>query len=715
MAVIQSIVGWIFGVSPGSSFGSVIFPAWVLARVAYHAPLEGYFGWTPGKLAMRLRVRSDTGDSPGVEAAFVRNAFRAVDGISYYTVGGMVALFGANGERIGDRVAGTYVEALPLPLIAPAAGTIPGAGGGSLKNYTTDLTANAKRGKIAPVVGREEEVRQVVQTLGRNKKNNPVLVGEAGVGKTAVAEGLARIAAGLDGEVPEELRGKRILELDLTAINSGASYVGMFEERMEAVIKGASRPNVILFVDEMHRLMSFGSSRNEAAPGAQMLKPALARGDITMMGATTLDEWREVEKDPAMERRFQPVTVPPLPVEATTEVLRSARAGWERSGVEIGEDALEVAAGWADKYLKGNLPDTALTLMDDAASRKRMDGGGVVSKDDLAGAIERQTGIKVGSSATERERLGNLEGELKRRVIGQDGAARIVAMTMMRRATIGEDKPASLLFLGPTGVGKTEMAKALAEALFGDERRMVRIDMSEMSQEGSEWRLVGSPRGYQGSEAGGQLTEGVRREPYSVVLLDEIEKANPRILTLLLQLLDEGRLTDGTGREVDFRHAIVVMTSNVGAERILAGETDPASAVEELRRRGFPPELVGRMHEIVVFGQLPREALERIVVLLARKPLARVGENHGIEIELDRSLVAQIAGEGENPQFGARGLANLVRRYVEDFVTERIMDGDFGGGSGHRRVVLWYDAESGSVEWEPAAGARRTGRVEEEV
>lgn len=684
------------------SFATAFTPVVFLAALGYFTLMEGYLGWTFGKLIVGLRVTNEDGEAPGLQGAFVRSTLRAVDGISGYIVGFVAALLSERRQRIGDRLAGTFVVAAPAAALAggdPAAegygDAAFGGGGPALPHYTKNLTKEAKRGKIDPVVGREAEVKQVVRVLGRTKKNNPVLVGEAGVGKTAIAEGLARIAAGLEGDPPPELKGKRILELDLTAIDSGTIYRGMFEERMQRVIREASRPDVILFVDELHRLMGLGSSAEaEKSPGAQMLKPALARGEVTVIGATTPDEYREIEKDPALARRFQPVQVGPLSTEATTEVLHKLGPKWEAGGVvSIDEEALSVAASWAERNLRGHLPDSAISLVDDAVSGKKSEGGGVVTKEDLAAVIEEQTGIKTQASAGELARLRGLEDELKRRVVGQDHAVEVVAKTIRRRTALGEERPASLLFLGPSGVGKTELAKALAEALFGDERAMIRLNMSEFSREGSEWRLIGSPKGHKESESGGQLTEEVRRRPYSVVLLDEIEKAHPQIHTLLLQLLDEGTLSDGLGREVDFTHAIIVMTSNVGAARILAGDTGADGAVDDLIRAGFPPEVVGRMDEKVVFRPLGEEALEGIVRLLVKKPLARVEERQGVEVAVDESLIRSIARAGRDPRLGARELRSEVRSRVEDRITELVVDGALGGGSG--KVVLYHDEETG--------------------
>lgn len=488
------------------SFATAFAPVVFLVVVVYFTLFEGYLGWTPGKYVAGVRVQgTEEEGAPGVQAAFIRSALRTVDGLMTYGVGLVIMLFSEGQQRrLGDRVAGTVTTGADSPLAGlggssegSAMGATAFSSGGSLGGYAKDLTAQAKKGNLEPVIGREQEVKQVLRTLGRTSKNNPVLVGEAGVGKTAVAEGLARIAAGLEGEVPAALKKKKIMELDLTAIDSGTMYVGVFEERMEEIVQMASRPGVILFVDELHRLMTLGSNMNQSSPGAQILKPALARGDIELIGATTLDEYREIEKDPAMERRFQPITVPPLTAEATTEVLQRIRGKWESTGeVRIEEGAIIAAAPWAEKYLKGNLPDSAISLVDDAVSSARVESAGTVTEQDLSTVIEEQTGIKARSSGEDLVRLKKLEGELQQRVVGQDEAARTVSKTIQRRTALGDEKPASLLFLGPTGIGKTELAKALAESLFGSESEMIRLDMSEFQDQNMISRLTGASRGY---------------------------------------------------------------------------------------------------------------------------------------------------------------------------------------------------------------------------
>lgn len=718
------------------------YPAWILARVLYHTPFEHYLGWTPGKRAFGLQVSAEDGGPPELLQAFIRNGLRGIDALAFYLVAVILVAVRSDGKRLGDLLSGTEVEMVAAPLLGgdvrsvdqqpspqetrtvedvlgegeyepPPTGPAPGgppspepeysaepAAADGLSAYTEDLTEKAELGLIGPVIGRENEVRQVLRTFGRTTTNNPVLVGEAGVGKTAIAEGLARITSGIDGEPPSSLAGKRVLELDLTALEAGSTMRGMFEQRLQAVVEEArSRDDVILFLDELHRVMSAGgSSAGGASPAAQMLKPALSRGELSMMGATTLDEWRQIEKDPAMERRFQPVRVEPLSPADTTDVLCRVRGRWEDDGlVLVDEEVFERAPAWADKYLKGNLPYAAIRLIDDAASGRKMEGGGTVSLDDLADVIQEQTGIKVRASATDMEKLRTLESELRKRVVGQDHAARTVAMTIMRRAALGGGgRPASLLFFGPSGVGKTEMANALAAALYGDERRMVRIDMSEMQGEGSLNRLIGSPRGYIGSEEGGQLTEALRRDPSSVVLLDEIEKGHEKVYDVLLQLLGDGRLTDGIGRTVDAKHATVIMTTNVAAGRILAGDEDPATAVDELLDQGFRPEIVGRIDEKIVFRPLSKEDLQKIVSLEAERSLAGVRENRGTKVDLHHTLVSHIVEEGYDPRFGARELASTVRRRVGDYVTERILYGDFDG---HEKVVLWYDQNGDRVGW----------------
>lgn len=724
------------------------YPAWILGRVLYHTPFEHYLGWTPGKRAFGLQVSAEDGGPPELLQAFIRNGLRGIDALGFYLVAVILVAVRSDGKRLGDLLSSTEVEMVAAPLLGgdvrsfdqqpspqetrtvedvlgeseyeppPPTGPTPTrppspepeynaepVAAGGLSSYTEDLTEKAELGLLGPVIGRENEVRQALRTFGRTTTNNPVLVGEAGVGKTAIAEGLARITAGIDGEPPASLVGKRVLELDLTALEAGTTMRGMFEQRLQAVVDEArNRDDVILFLDELHRVMSAGgSSAGGSAPAAQMLKPALSRGELSMMGATTLDEWRQIEKDPAMERRFQPVRVEPLSPADTADVLRRVRGRWEDDGLVMVEDeALGRAPAWADRYLKGNLPYAAIQLVDDAASGRKMEGGGTVSLDDLADVIQEQTGIKVRVSATDMEKLRTLESELRSRVIGQDHAAKSVAMTVMRRAALGAgNKPASLLLFGPSGVGKTEMANALAAALYGDERRMARIDMSEMQGEGALNRLIGSPRGYIGSEEGGQLTEALRRDPSSVVLLDEIEKGHEKVYDILLQLLGDGRLTDGVGRMVNAKHATVIMTTNVAAGRILAGDDDPATAVDELLDQGFRPEIVGRIDEKIVFRPLSKENLQKIVLLEAERALAGVRENRGIEVNLHHTLVSRIVEEGYDPRFGARELASTVRRRVEDYVTERILYGDFDG---HEDVVLWYGQDDDRVGWFDPSG-----------
>lgn len=565
-----------------------------------------------------------------------------------------------------------------------------------LSLYAKDLTASARAGNIPPVIGREEQIRQVLRTLSRTTKNNPVLRGEAGVGKTAVAEGLARLAAGIEEgrKVPKELAGMKIHELSISAMESGTTMRGMFEERLEGVLAEVKeRGDVILFVDELHMLMSAGSHSQSSSPAAQILKPALARGEMKLIGATTTDEYRQIETDAAMERRLQPIDVPPLTPDQTAQVLFQTRSRYQKDDVIIRDEAIIAAAEWAGRYIEGNLPDRAIDLIDDAAAGKRMEGDGLVATADVSKLVEERTGIKPETSSADRAKLSGLEDELKARVIGQDDPVGAVARTVRRQQTLGDERPASLLFLGSSGVGKTELAKALASSLFGSERRMVRLDMSEFQDESGLNRMLGASRGYKDSEEGGQLTEAVRRQPYSVILMDEIEKANRNVLTILLQLLGDGRLTDGRGREVDFKNTIVIMTSNVGAQRVLAGEKDPAVVTEDLLAAGFLPELVGRIDERVVFHPLSGEDLQRIVRGLAGKVSERAQRRQGVELEVHETLIADIAERGHDPRFGARDIQNEVRRRIEDYFADLITRGYVGGDSGIRRVGLWYDAE----------------------
>ncbi len=650
------------------------------------------------------------------------------------------------------------------PPAAPTAGnrTEPAKAGRTptLEQYGRDLTRLAREGKLDPVVGREEEIRRVLQILCRRTKNNPCLIGEPGVGKTAVAECLAqRIAA---DEVPEMLRGKRLVTLDLTGMVAGTKYRGDFEERVKNAIAEVNKAgDVLLFIDELHNLIGAGAAEG-AVDAANILKPVLARGELQLIGATTITEYRKhIEKDAALERRFQPVTVREPSPDQAESILRGLRDKYEaHHRVKITDEALEAAVSLSVRYLPDRfLPDKAIDLMDEAASRVRLaasaapadvrhlesevtrlsaekkaaiheqdfelaarlrdeekrlagrlqqereewhrqerrDGHtGEVNPADVAAVVAGWTGIPVEQvGQQERQQLQGLEDILHRRVVGQEEAVSAVARAV-RRSRVGLQDPrrpgGSFIFLGPTGVGKTELCKALAGALFGDEKAMIRMDMSEYMEKHAVSRLVGSPPGYVGHEEGGQLTEQVRRRPYTVVLFDEIEKAHPDAFNLLLQILEDGQLTDSQGRRVDFRHTIVVMTSNVGAREI-AGQgrvgfggdhtqadtaTQRAAAMGELKKL-FRPELLNRIDEVIVFQPLTQAQVERIAENMLRELAGRL-EGLGYPCRIDPALSPLLAKAGYDPVYGARPLRRALQAKVEDPLAERLLAGEYEKG-----------------------------------
>ena len=642
----------------------------------------------------------------------------------------------------------------------------------TLAEYTRDLTEAARSGKLDPVIGRDTEIQRVIQILSRRSKNNPVLIGEPGVGKTAIAEGLAeRIAA---GDVPEELLDKRILSLDLSGMVAGTKYRGEFEERIKNTLNEVKKDgNVILFIDELHTIVGAGSAEG-AVDAANILKPALSRGEIRVIGATTLNEYRKyIEKDAALERRFQPITVGEPSPEATLEILKGLRDKYEaHHHLTITDGALEAAVRLSRRYINDRfLPDKAIDLMDEAASQVRMAAEsaspdlkdleekiaalhrekeeavtaqdfekaaqlrdiekdyqeqveierdkwhkqmsanrGTVTEDDIAKVVAGWTGIPVTRlTEDESQRLLQLEKVLHERVVGQDEAVAAVAKAI-RRSRVGLKDPkrpiGSFLFLGPTGVGKTELCKTLAEAMFGDENAMIRIDMSEYMEKHTVSRLVGSPPGYVGHEEGGQLTEKVRRKPYSVVLFDEIEKAHPDVWNILLQILEDGIVTDSQGRRVDFKNTIIVMTSNVGAKNITAADTplgfdgsgEAAKRTEEERfarikdavmaelRQTFRPEFLNRIDEIIVFHQLTEENIRSI----ARRMLDTIGSRmaaQGITLQADDDAVAALAKDGFDARYGARPLRRTLQNEVEDVVAEQMLDGQLkSGDTAHVRL-----------------------------
>ncbi|MCS5668140.1 MAG: AAA family ATPase [Dehalococcoidia bacterium] len=629
----------------------------------------------------------------------------------------------------------------------------------SLDKYSIDLTHLARQGKLDPVVGRDEEIRQVMQTLTRRKKNNPVIIGEAGVGKTAIVEGLAaRIVA---GDVSDSLKGRRVLALDMGALVSGSKFRGEFEERLKSVmdeVKQAHR-EVILFLDEIHTMVGAGAAEG-GIDASNMLKPALARGELQCIGATTLDEYRKyIEKDAALERRFQPVILDEPTVEETVDILRILRPRYEaHHKVDIDDSALIAAARLSHRYVTGRqLPDKAVDFIDEAASKLRIDAESlpadvkskekriaelldqeeaaaqrteyeraaeirverlrlqeeyeserssllknrsvdmVVTELDIAELVSKWTGIPTGRLLEgEGERLVHMENELHNRIIGQDEAVIAVAEAI-RRSRSGLSDPrrpiGSFIFLGPTGVGKTELAKSLAQFMFDDESNMVRIDMSEYMEKHSVSRLIGAPPGYVGYDDGGQLTEAIRRRPYRVVLFDEIEKAHTDVFNILLQVLEDGRLTDGHGRTVDFRNTVIIMTSNLGTSGIrrqaTGFRTDGATGDDEDKKlresvngalkEAFRPEFLNRIDETIVFHPLTQEEIARVVGLMIRDVRDRLAER-GITFELTADANLWLGKEGYDPVYGARPLRRAVTRFLENPMSKRILSGDFASG-----------------------------------
>ncbi len=643
----------------------------------------------------------------------------------------------------------------------------------TLDQYGRDLTEAAARGQIDPVIGRDREIRRVMQILSRRTKNNPALIGEPGVGKTAVAEGLARQLA--QGAVPENLRGKRLVSLDLTAMVAGTKYRGDFEDRVKAVLREAGRAgDVILFVDELHSLIGAGSAEG-AIDAANIIKPALGRGELQMIGATTIEEYRKyIEKDAALERRFQPVQIPePTPTQAE-EILLGLRERYERHHhLKISDEAITAAVRYSVRYIPGRfLPDKAVDLMDEAASRVRMEGTKeppelerlrenirqlteqkneavlnqefeqaadyrrqeeqlrvayrqaketwenqwssqqeMVYAGDVAAVVSDWTGIPVAAlTADESHRLLELEQKLHRRIVGQDEAVAVVAKAV-RRSRVGLKEPGrpigSFLFLGPTGVGKTELCRALAGALFGDEKALLRFDMSEYMEKQAVSKLIGSPPGYVGYDEGGQLTEKIRRRPYAVVLFDEIEKADEDVWNLLLQVLEDGRLTDAKGRTADFRNSVIVMTSNVGAKAItdrtplgFSGGEEDAEAENrrmehEIRaelKQTFRPEFLNRLDETVVFRQLNLPERRQITRNLLEGVSGRLAEQEIFLTVTDR-VVDLLTEQGYRKDYGARPLRRTIRSRVEDAIAGLLLEGALRPGD-----TVTLDEENGEVQ-----------------
>lgn len=559
-----------------------------------------------------------------------------------------------------------------------------------LFKFTEDLTRMAKEGKLLPVIGREKEIQRVIQILGRKFKNNPVLIGDPGVGKTAIVEGLAQKI--VKGEVPGFLKNKKLLKLDMGRIIAGTKFRGEFEERMKKLIDALKKNSAqyILFIDELHTVVGAGAAEG-AVDAANLLKPELARGVMQVIGATTINEYRKyVEKDKALARRFQPVMVGEPSVEETIEILKGIRKEFEKHhGVTITDEALVAAAKLGARYITDRfLPDKAIDLIDEAAAMKRVsEDQKIVDENEIAKVVEQWTGIPVSRMMeSEREKLMRLEELLHKRIVDQEDAVSTVARTIRKaRAGLKDPKRPSgvFLFLGPTGVGKTELAKALAEVLFGTEDALIRIDMSEYTEKHSVSRLIGAPPGYVGYEEGGQLTEAVRRRPYSVILLDEIEKAHPEVFNVLLQVFDDGRLTDGKGNTVDFRNTIIIMTSNIASQQILdaleEGITNLTDLIEDEMRRHFKPEFINRIDAAIIFKPLTLEHMKKIVELQLKRLEERIREQKR-NIAFTESAKEYLASRGYLPAMGARPLRRVIENEVESILADKIISGEFAEG-----------------------------------
>jgi ATP-dependent Clp protease ATP-binding subunit ClpC len=731
----------------------------------------------------RKGERGEVGVSPRVKAALLA-AFTASRDLGHSYVGPEHLLIGLAEEEEG--VAGDLLRRYGLTPQALRQQTVHVVGKGAeegrvepksetpnLDKYSRDLSALAKQGKLDPVIGRAQEIETVIEILARRKKNNPVLIGEPGVGKTAIVEGLAQRM--LAGEVPEILRDKRLVELSVNSLVAGTQYRGQFEERIKQLLEEitAHQDKIILFIDELHTIVGAGSSGGEGGLDvANSFKPMLARGELHLIGATTLNEYQKhIEKDAALERRFQPVLISEPTVEQTITILRGLRDTFEaHHKVTISDEAIVAAAELSDRYIRGRyMPDKAIDVIDQAAARVRLRGTSrpaevmeadaelqqtrrerdfartrknhdrtkelekrhderqkeydrrlkdweksrrsstaEVKVEHVAEVISRLTGVPVTElTQEERDRLLKMEERLHKRVIGQDEAVQAVSEAVrLARAGLKDRRRtiANFFFLGPTGVGKTELAKALSEVVFGDEDALIRLDMSEYQERHTVARLVGAPPGYVGFEEGGQLTERVRRRPYSVILLDEFEKAHPDVQNILLQVFDDGRLTDGKGRVVDFTNTIIISTSNIGAEviqRNLKGDERDRKSYEALKqellvllRRYLRPEFLNRIDEIIVFHALDRRQIREIVGLQLER-VKRMAKGQGIELEFDESMVDHFADVGYQPEYGARELRRQIRSQLETQLANAMLRGEIADSES---VTFYYDPDSG-VRW----------------